>query len=65
MSFEVASLFTNVLLSETIELIIKLLYVDGNPYAIPFDKDVFRKLMFMATQGLFIYVQGQTISVDR
>ena len=55
MSFDVVSLFTNVPLSETIELIINRLYADGNPYAIPFDKDVFRKLMFMATQGLFMY----------
>ena len=35
MSFDVVSLFTNVLLSETIELIINRLYADGNPYAIP------------------------------
>ena len=54
-SFDVVSLFTNVPLSETIELIINRLYADGNPYAIPFDKVVFRKLMFMATQGLFMY----------
>ena len=52
MSFDVVSLFTNVPLSETIEHIINRLYADGNPYAIPFDNDVFRKLMFMATQGL-------------
>ena len=55
MSFDVVSLCTNVPLSETIELIINRLYADGNPYAIPFDKVVFRKLMFMATQGLFMY----------
>ena len=49
------SLFTNVPLSETIELIINRLYADGNPYCIPFDKNIFCKLMFMATQGLFMY----------
>ena len=54
-SFDVVSLFTNVPLSETIELIINRLYADDNPYAIPFDKDVFRKLMFMATKGSFMY----------
>ena len=54
MSFDVVSLFTNVPFSETIELITNRLYADGNLYAIPFDKDVFRKLMFMATQGLFV-----------
>ena len=36
-SFDVVSLFTNVPLSKTIELIINRLYADGNPYAIPFD----------------------------
>jgi len=45
----------NVLLSETIELIIDRLYCDDNPYAVPVAKDVFRKVMFMATQGFFIY----------
>ena len=55
MSFDVVSLFSNVPLSETIELIINRLYAHGNPYAIPFDIDVFRKLMFTATQGLFMY----------
>ena len=53
-SFDVVSLFTNVPLSETIELIINRLCADGNPYVIPFDKDVFRKLMFMVTQGLLM-----------
>ena len=37
------------------KLIINRMYADGNPYATPFDKDVFRELMFMATQGLFMY----------
>ena len=40
-SFDVVSLFTNVPLSETIELMINRFYADGNPYATPFDKDVF------------------------
>ena len=64
MSFDVVSLFTNVPLSETIELIINRLYADGNPYAIPFDKDVFRKLMFMATQGLFMYKDKLYTQID-
>ena len=50
-SFDVVSLFTNVPLSETIELIINRLYADGNPYAIPFDKDVFRK--FLSSSRVF------------
>ena len=54
-NFDVASLFTNVQVSETIELIINLLYSDGNSYSISFDKDIFRQLMFMANQGSFMY----------
>ena len=54
-SFDVVSLFTNVPLAETIELVIKRLYDNNNSNAIPFEKSVFRQLMFMATQGLFIY----------
>ena len=53
-SFDVVSLFINVPLSETIERIINRLYADGNPHTISFDKDVFRKLMFMSTQRLFM-----------
>ena len=54
-SFEVVSLFTNVPLAETIELVIERLYENNNSNAIPFEKRVFRQLMFMATQGLFMY----------
>jgi len=53
--FDVISLFTNVPLSETIELIINRLYADDNLNAVPFDKNSFCKLMYMATQGLFMY----------
>ena len=48
------SLFTNAPLAETIELIIESLYDNNNSKAIPFEKSVFRQLMFMATQGLFM-----------
>ena len=41
-SFDVVSLFTNIPLSETIELIINRIYANGHPYANPFNKDVFR-----------------------
>ena len=54
-SFEVVSLFTNVPLAETIELVIERLHENNNSSAIPFEKRVFRQLMFMATQGLFMY----------
>jgi len=54
-SFDVVSLFTNVLLSETIELIIYRLYADDNPNRVPFDKNVFHKLMYMTIQRLFMH----------
>ena len=54
-SFDVVSLFTNVPLAETIELVIERLYDNNNSNAIPFEKSIFRQLIFMATQGLFMY----------
>ena len=53
-SFDEVSLFTNVSSAETIELVIEKLYDDSNSNAIPFQKSIFRQLMFMATQGLFM-----------
>ena len=49
------SLFTNVYLTETIVLVIEKLYDNNNSNAIPFEQIVFCQLMFMATQGLFMY----------
>ena len=51
-SFDAVSLFTNVPLAETIELIIDRMYDDDNCNAVPVNKVVFCKLMFTATQGL-------------
>ena len=53
-SFDV-SLFSDVSFSETIQLISNRLHSDGKPCAIPFGKNIFHKLMLMATQGLFMY----------
>ena len=54
-SFDVVSLFTNVPLAKTIELIIDRLYSEDNPVSMPVTADIFRKLMFLTTQGLFMY----------
>ena len=54
-SFDVVFLFTNVFLSETIELIADRIYTEDNPNSAPFSRDVFKKLMFMATQGIFMF----------
>ena len=54
-SFDVVSLFTNVPLSETTELIADRIYTEDNPNAAPFNRDIFKKLMFLATQGIFMF----------
>ena len=54
-SFDVLSLFTNVPLSETIELIADRIYNEDNPNAVPFNRDIFKKLMFLATQEIFMF----------
>ena len=54
-NFDVVSLFTNVPLSETIELIADRIYTEDSPNAVPFNKDIFKKLMFLVTQGIFMF----------
>ena len=54
-NFDVVSLFTNVPLSETVELIADRIYTEDNPNAASFNRDVFKKLMFLATQGSFMF----------
>ena len=47
-------LFTNVTLSETIEMIIDLLYGPRNE-AEPPKKNILQKLLFIARQGMFLH----------
>ena len=54
-SFDVVSLFTNVPLVETIDIIINRLYDENNNNSIPIPKDLFKKLMLLATQGIFMH----------
>ena len=54
-SFDVIFLFTNVPIAETIELIASYVYAKGNPSCPPFNKNIFVKLLFEATQELFLY----------
>ena len=53
-SFDVVSLFTNVPLAETIELITERVYQSEGPKP-RFDKSVFKKLLEISTSGLFMY----------
>ena len=55
-SFDVFSLFTNVPLAETIELIINRLYSEDNPNSMPVTAVIFRKLMLFNYSRSF-YVQ--------
>ena len=54
-SFDAVSLFTNVPLAKTIELILDRMYDNDNCNAVAVNKTLFCKFMFMATQGFFIY----------
>ena len=54
-SFDSVSLFANVALPEVIDLIINCLYNIPNINNIPIPKEVFRKYMFIATRGIFMY----------
>ena len=53
-SFDVVSLFTNAPLVETIDIIINRLYDEHNNTSIPIPKDIFKKLMLLVTQGIFM-----------
>ena len=54
-SFDVVSLFTNVPLEETINMISNYIYKKNNPSSPAFEKNVFVKLMRLATHELFLY----------
>ena len=62
-SFDVVSLFTNVALSETIELIANRIYTEDNPNEAPFNRDIFKKLM-LATQGIFMFIDRLYKQID-
>ena len=64
-TFNVVLSFTTVPLAETIEHVIERLYNNNNSNTIPFEISVFRQLMFMATQGLFMYNEKLYKQIDR
>ena len=53
-SFDVVSLFTNVPLVETIDIIINRFYDEHNNNSIPIPNAIFKKLMLLASQGIFM-----------
>ena len=54
-SFDVVSLFTNVPLEETTQIIANYLFDKDNPNTPSMEKHAFIKLMKLATQGMFLY----------
>ena len=63
-SFDVVSLFTNVPLTETINLIADYVYAETNDSIPSFTKDIFIKLMNLATKGLFLYKEVLYQQID-
>ena len=54
-SYDVVSLFTNVPLLETIDIVIKCVYGRKSITTPPFDKDIFRKMLLLCSQSYFMY----------
>ena len=54
-SFDAVSLFTNVPLKETTQIIANYLFDKDNPNTSPMEKHAFIKLMKLTTQGMFLY----------
>ena len=63
-SFDVVSLFTNIPLTETINTIADYVYDENNDSLPPFKKDIFVKLIYMATQGLFLHKDTVCKQID-
>ena len=63
-SFDVVSLFTNVPLTDTINLIADCVYAETDDFILPFTKDIFIKLMNLATKGLFLYKEVLYQQID-
>ena len=63
-SFDVVSLFTNIPLAETIDIVVESLYSETSKIVPPVDKKVFKRLLQIATGGIFMYKDGLYRQVD-
>ena len=63
-SFDVVSLFTNVPLEETTQIIANYLFDKDNPNTPPMEKHAFIKLLKLATQGMFLCNSGLFKPID-
>ena len=63
-SFDVSSLFTNVPLMETIDIVVDRVYRDDAVITPPFKKRFFKNMLVMCFQGLFMYKEEWYEQVD-
>ena len=63
-SFDVVSLYTNIPLAETIDIIVDTLYSDRSKKVPPVSRDVFRRLLQIATGGMFMHKDTLYKQVD-
>ena len=63
-SFDVVSLYTNIPLAETIDIVVEDLYAEKSKKIPPVDKKVFKRLLQMATGGMFMYKDALYKQVD-
>ena len=54
-SYDVVSLFTNVPLEETIDIVTNYVYGPNSPLTPPFKEEVFRKMLLLCSQSYFMY----------
>ena len=54
-SYDVVSLFTNVPLKETIDIVLKYVYAPNSPVTPPFEEETFRKMLLLCSQSFFMY----------
>ena len=63
-SFDVVSLFTNIPLAETIDIVVDTLYSDRSKSVPPVDRIIFKRLLEIATGGMFVYKDALYKQVD-
>ena len=54
-SFDVVSLYTNIPLAETIDMVVDAVYAEESKRVPPVPKGIFKKLLKIATSGIFMY----------
>ena len=63
-SFDVVSLYTNIPLAETIDIVVDTLYGGGSKRVPPVSRVVFKRLLEIATGGMFMYKDTLHKQVD-